>query len=233
MIYKRYPIKRGDTLQVIAQYYLGDSSEWINLVSYNNLKYPYINRLSEEKYNIPNVLQVGDDILIPIPDGQENSTNIELLNGAQKYQVSSYVLGRDLNITENEEDIQRRGTTDETLELPNSVKDLKVVGGYDNLKQAIIIRLNTPQGSLLLHPEYGNTFSDIIGQPNTESNIRKLLVGIEKTLRQDERIKNVKVVANEVNADTVRIELSIEPINFSDQFTMYLKSGDKSIILDE
>lgn len=229
--YKKYAIRQGDTLQSIAQNLLGDISQWTYLADYNSLSYPYINRLGDPTYKVSGVLQVGDDLVVPMPDSTPQE-QIGLLNNSQKELVTEYVLGRDLSLIDDLSDEQTRGTTDETLSLSSADRTLSVVSGYDNLAQALIMRLNTPKGSLLLHPEYGNDLSSIIGLPNTKANVSKLLVAIEKAVRADSRITNVQVTASRVTGGTVYITLSVTPISFSEQFTLYLKTGDTGITLD-
>lgn len=230
-MYKKYAIRQGDTIQAIAQNLLGDATQWSSLVSYNKLSYPYINRLDEPKYRINNVLQVGDDLIVPVPDVSPQE-EIGLLNSSQKELVTEYALGRDLSIMSDLSDIQTRGTTDETLSISASGRELDIVAGYNNLAQALIMRLNTPKGSLILHPEYGHDMASIIGLPNTQPNVTKLLVAIEKAVRADERVTNVTVNSTKVTEDEVYVTMEVTPLSFSEQFTLYLKTGDNSITLD-
>lgn len=39
MIYSKYVINEGDTLQSISQNVLGDATKWYDLAEYNNLAY--------------------------------------------------------------------------------------------------------------------------------------------------------------------------------------------------
>lgn len=229
--YKKYAIRQGDTIQAIAQNLLGDATQWSSLVSYNKLSYPYINRLDEPKYRINSVLQVGDDLIVPMPDVSPQE-EIGLLNSSQKELITEYALGRDLSIMDDLSDVQTRGTTDETLSLSASGRELDTVAGYNNLAQALIMRLNTPRGSLVLHPEYGHDMASIIGLPNTQPNVTKLLVAIEKAVRADERVADVTVNSTRVTEDEVYVTMEVTPLSFSEQFTLYLKTGDSSITLD-
>ena len=96
--------------------------------------------------------------------------------------------------------------------------------------QALLVRLNTPIGTLLLHPEYGNNFSDILGQKNTVSNINKLQVGIEQTLRKDSRVSNVKVQSTEVEGEVVKIVVIITPIGLDEQLELYLGATSDGVV---
>lgn len=192
MIYKKYVVQEGDTLQSISQILTGDASNWYTIAQYNSLEYPYINRLNDLKYNVGGVAQPGDILTIPV---SSSDTEIDdgKINKEQRNKITELILGRDLNIVSDTSDIESRGTTDETLSLTSTNNNISIVGGYENLRQALLMRLNTPKGTLILHPEYGNNFSDILGMPNTRDNVDKLKVMVEQTIRQDERVENVEV----------------------------------------
>jgi len=229
MIYKKYSIRQGDTIQSIAQGMLGDETLWYDIASYNNLKYPYINRLDEPEYRVDNVAQIGDVITVPDSSTGIETVNSSLLNSNQRDEVSQLVLGRDLNIVSDVSEIQGRGTTDETVALSADNKGISIVSGYENLTQALLMRLNTPKGTLILHPEYGNSFSDILGLPNTQANVNKLVVMVEQTIRQDSRVTDVSVEATSVDSDTVTLQITITPIGFEEQLTIYLSTSNTSV----
>lgn len=82
--------------------------------------------------------------------------------------------------------------------------DLKVVGGTENLQQALLLRFLTPQGALahLGHPRYGSTVSTLIGQGNTETNRGRLRLMVLATLAQEPRIAEVRSLT--VTSDRAR-----------------------------
>lgn len=227
--YNKYTIREGDTLQSIAQNLLNDSSRWVELVELNGLKFPFIN--TEINQSLANTVTIGDTILVPY-------TNLlgEFLSSREKGltvdTLAAYSMGRDISILFSEEDTQTRGTTDETLEMPEAQKDLQIVSGYDNIKQSIITRLNTPKGSLLLHPLYGNTFHEFIGMPNTDQNISKLRVELEKTIRQDERIKSANVTTLKVSDDIVSLQVEVGLMSINEQYQMFINATNSSFVID-
>lgn len=225
MIYSKYTITEGDTLQSIAQYILNDASKWYDIASYNKLVYPYIG-----DYSDTGVMSVGDTIIIPISTDDNYSISSDTLSDTQKNNLAGYVLGKDLSLIDDTSAIEGRGTTDEIISLESTGKNLSVVSGYENLVQALLVRLNTPIGTLLLHPEYGNNFSDILGQKNTVSNINKLQVGIEQTLRKDSRVSNVKVQSTEVEGEVVKIVVIITPIGLDEQLELYLGATSDGVV---
>lgn len=225
MIYSKYYISDGDTLQSIAQIVLGNANKWYDIATYNNLVYPYISEIPQD-----NVATIGDTIIIPISNDTNYDMSTDSLSDTQKSNLSAYVLGKDLSLIDDTSAIESRGTTDEIISLESSGKDLSIVTGYDNLVQALLVRLNTPVGSLLLHPEYGNNFSDILGQSNTLSNINKLKVGIEQTLRKDSRVSDVKISSTELDGDILKINVTITPIGLDEQLQLYLGANNDGIV---
>ena len=79
--------------------------------------------------------------------------------------------------------------------------DLGVVGGRENLAQALILRLLTPRGALaaLGHPEYGSRLHTLIGQRKTEA------------LRNLCRAYVLEVVAQEPRVEDRAVEFSFDP----------------------
>ena len=233
MIYKKYVISQGDTLQSIVQGILGDASQWYDIATYNSLIYPYINRLEVPEYNIEGVAQVGDTILIPIPEGNSSySIDEDTLTPQQKNSITTVALGSDLSVIQYTGDIEGRGSTDELVHLSASSGTLNRVGGYDNLTQSLLLRLNTPKGSLILHPEYGSTIGSILGQRNTEATVNKILVNVEKTIRQDTRVSNVSVTATYVDEEVVTLNVKVTPVSFDDQISIYLDATSDGITLE-
>jgi LysM repeat protein len=62
-IFTNYKIKQNDTLPLIAQRFLGDSSRWIDIVSLNNLRYPYI---TEDVYESIGITKAYGNLTAPL-----------------------------------------------------------------------------------------------------------------------------------------------------------------------
>lgn len=233
MIYKKYVISQGDTIQSIVQGVLGDASKWYDIATYNGLVYPYINRLELPEYDVDNVAQVGDTLLVPVPDNSDSYTiDEDTLTYQQRNNVTAVALGSDLNVTSYTGDIEGRGSTNELVYLSASSGTLSRVEGYQNLTQALLLRLNTPQGSLILHPEYGSTLGTLLGQRNTEATVNKIVVNVEKTIRQDTRVSNVSVSAAYVDDETVTLNVIVTPVSFDEQIAIYLNATSDGITLE-
>ena len=86
MIYSKYIINEGDTLQSISQNVLGDATKWYDLAEYNNLVYPYISNISSERVYGP-----GDTLIIPVANNQNYDITIDKLSYEQKHDLESFV----------------------------------------------------------------------------------------------------------------------------------------------
>ena len=83
--FRRHIISRGDTLQSISQYLLGDYRFWEEIARFNNLKHPYIVETVEEKMRNPeHLVRIGDTILIKTSN-EDQSDLMQELRTAPRY----------------------------------------------------------------------------------------------------------------------------------------------------
>lgn len=191
--YRKHVISYGETIQAIAQKYYGDTAFWVDVVSYNDLRYPYITKTIEEKNkNIDHLVSVGDTLIIPI---EVDISDISPLSITKKDRdaLVNYYLGSDLDVITASTGYQKRGTSDEILSLTDDKGDLAINEGIDNIKQQLQMRLLTPKGSLLLHPEYGSELHLLF-----KENIPEIGLLIEnevlRTIMTDTRVKSVNTL---------------------------------------
>lgn len=95
--------------------------------------------------------------------------------------------------------------------------DLATLEGRDNLGQAILMRLLTPDAELapLGHPEYGSRLHSLIGRQNTETVRRLARLYILESLAREPRIAKVleaNVTPHPVRRDRIDIQLRVQPI---------------------
>jgi phage baseplate assembly protein W len=95
--------------------------------------------------------------------------------------------------------------------------DLALVGGRDNLAQAVVLRLLTPRGELaaLGHPAYGSRLHELIGEPSSETRRNLAKVHILEALQAEPRIERVDDVAvSPVGAERnlVEVAVSVRPV---------------------
>src|SRR5690606_8676315 len=90
-------IKHGvieqDTIQSIAQRYLGDANKWVELVMINELEHPFIVNEYRNENTPKNVRAIGEIIYIPLTEERN------LLSELKPYQIKQgldNVLGEDI-----------------------------------------------------------------------------------------------------------------------------------------
>ena len=230
MRYSKYNIKQGDTIQGIAQAYYNDMSRWQEIVTYNNLKYPYI--VSTPNISNNHVLSVGDELIIPIESDGYSLNDLALRNQDLEV-ITSYALGRDLALVDSRDDATKvRGATDELFNLQDATGDVKTVYGHDNLIQAIILRLSTKKGTMPLHPDYGTEFYTLLGQRVTYDLINKLQVMMKTTINEEPRVKENSVTITSKDAVNFDVVIHVNPIDTEEQIQIALNLiSDGSVIL--
>lgn len=171
-----YTIQNGDTLEGIASTLLGDPNFWKLLAEFNNLSYPYISTLNPQPQK---TLAPGQQISIPELASNATSsfpTNIVLSQFQAPPSINSS-FGTDILLD----------STGDIDVAPN--QDILTITGVDNLKQAILLKLNVYRGELLAHSDYG--ILNILGIRTLPSLTAITQSQLEATLLSDPRISNV------------------------------------------
>jgi len=212
---------------------MGDMNKWVELARFNDLRHPYIVETTEEKMKNPNhLVTIGDTILIRV--SQDNQANlIGNLRRAPEYnqeQIYALALGKDLDITPINEDSYN---DNENLELKaNARGDVKTVRGIENLKQSLFIRLITPKGSYLGHPNYGSNIDKYLGKKNTEENAKLINLEIERTLRSDSRVTNVIANGHDISGETLTTSFTVYTLGLEEAFEFVITTEqDGPIVL--
>lgn len=78
--------------------------------------------------------------------------------------------------------------------------DLALNEGRENVRAAMMRRLDTPVGGLFSHPDYGNPVHDILSDVMDNAWEGKVIAGIHKCLQQEPRIQ----------VQTVEVETELE-----------------------
>lgn len=223
--YRKHTIRYGDTVQSISQRHFGTVEEWRRIVRYNNLVYPYIVGSSEEKKKNPeSLVTVGDTITIPIETSFMDRA-VDDFGRKDRELIMSLALGRDLSITANENFFNTRGTSDEILEMSASNKgDLRTTIGAENLKQALIARLLTPMGSLLMHPDYGSNLHQMFGRATVEQ-ARLIEIEVLSTIKKDGRVRDARAVESYIYGDTYYGEYEVDIQSIDEQLRIIMESS--------
>lgn len=222
----KHGVIEGDTIQAIAQRYLGDVNKWVELVMINELEHPYIINNYRDENTPANVRAIGEVVLIPLSEERD------LLSELKPYQIKQgldNVLGEDIAVFSP-------SNTVSLLEGSGEVQgdnrgDLLTVKGIDNFKQALLIRFSIPMGSLYHHPQFGTRIYEYLGKKNSYENLQKLKIEIERTARDDARVKNVNISKFQLGRnDSVVVELEIEAIGIEEVVNMGLELDEGGII---
>lgn len=222
-LYRKYLIKQGDTIQNVAFIMLNDIDRWTDIVTLNDLEYPYIVQTNEDRINNPEHLRtVGDTLLIP--NDSANIIDIEKRNLtlANKGKIANdyydMTMGMDLYL-----DVSDGNRKEFIGQLVNDNKnDIAVVKGIDNLRQSLILRLLTRKGTLYRHPEYGSTIPNILGELIKETTLQDAVTEFKRCITTDERVSKVSVTESEVTGNSIYIEAEISPLSKDAAFSLFI-----------
>ncbi|MCB5366905.1 DUF2634 domain-containing protein [Collinsella aerofaciens] len=228
--FKKHVISYGDTIQSIAQQELGDMSRWVELAQFNNLRHPYIVDTVEEKMQNPDhLVTIGDTLLIRV-DNDDTSTLISNLSNINTYdqeEIYALALGKDLDILPLPRGIGSPGYDSEIFEMKGDGKgSIATRRGVENLKQSLYIRLITPLGSYLGHPNYGSKVHMYLGKKNTEENATLLDIEIERTLKTDGRVTNVKNNGHIIQGNTYTASFDVYAVTLEQAFQFVVSSSN-------
>ena len=105
--------------------------------------------------------------------------------------------------------------------------DLGTVAARENLAQALTLRLLTTQGALepLGHPDYGSRLITLIGRTNDQTTRNLARLYVIEAVRQEPRVRSLtalSVLTVPGQPDTLRIALSVVPLNDADPLALSL-----------
>lgn len=197
--FRDYVIKSVDTLASIAAKLLGDGSLWYDLAIVNDLKPPY---LSASK--LPGTVWVGDTIAVPVTD----PGSVNAVVAGQGSDPGEELLGVDIALKETSASQPGRPSVDIAWD-ERTLRDVKLIRGFDNLAQALQMRLWTERGSLPLSPGYG--IRRTIGLKSTAAFLTLLRINYEQTMRQDSRVRGIGRIQFEPAGDLIEVQLDVIP----------------------
>lgn len=185
--YITHTVSRGETIQIIGQMY---GVDWTKLATINGLEYPYIDSAlnSTEFENTDEVAKIGSRLVIPtrglhIPQKSNNSAQ----------ELERYTFGSDIDLFSDA--TNNNGVTNiESLGVLNAndtTGDILICDGLKNLRQQLIIRLGTPKGSLIMHPEWGCDLLKHIGGTMTMERLIKIKLAVQESVLGDFRVLGI------------------------------------------
>ncbi|WAB24965.1 lytic transglycosylase activity protein [Lysinibacillus phage vB_LfM_LysYB1] len=205
-------ISYEETIQSIAQEYFGTTEKWTELAVLNNLDYPFIDTQGTEPLNNIRVKRLGEQLLIPVNDATVLN-NVSSLKEADD--VYSKSLGEDIELFSDFTAIPvtKIGTGEFISDVHG---DLKTVQGLNNLRQSILIRLSTPRGSLLHHPEFGTDLHKYLGAKGTPGGVQKILVELKRTILTDPRVAEVVIEEATLDGDKLLVNGYYVPLDINE-----------------
>lgn len=223
MRFIQHMIAYGESLKTISQHYYESPNKWTDLALINELEYPFIDEADSEKK--PNVKRVGETILVPV----DNPAEFAVIPTSEFDDIFEQAFGEDLSLFESPDlvEITRNTSGEFTSDIYG---DLKTVTGIANLRQSLIIRLSTPQGSLLYHPKFGSRLHEIIGSKGVFENVFKSKVEIERCIRTDTRVENVVMGDVTLDGGVLTATVSVYPMGIDKAFALNFKFGERGVI---
>ena len=166
-----YIVRPGDTLERLALRLLGDSKRSWEVIDLNNLVAPFFDAAEPPCTTGPNIARPGDQIFLP-PDALVNQQE------TSRTEMDIELYGRDLKLLDSGY-------------LTVSIDQLSTVEGVPNVSQALVERIYTTAGELVLHPEYGIQKGLIVGVEGSADQIAFNGLEVGRTVAQDARVTRV------------------------------------------
>lgn len=175
---------RGDTLQVIAARELSDASRWVEILALNDMTWPYLT--DNPELVKAGVFLTGTNIIIPSATPASVTTD------------PNAVFGQDVALT------------DGLLTVNDG--DINLVSGLSNLTQALNNVLETDEGELLFHQNYGTQIRRMIGKMNNASAALLSAEYAKQSIEADLRISSVTSSVGTVVGDAITVVVSAQTI---------------------
>jgi hypothetical protein len=206
--WKGVVVTKGATLPDLVYNATGDAGAEAAVIEYNGLEYPYITDTPTYVGAFTRFLTAGDIIYLPFPK-ELISGDINTKINPLKASLGLYeeALGRDLRLHKSTH--ATTGVSEFNLKI-SPTGDLDVVGGRDNIIQAIDIKLNTERGELTPHPEFG--IVPVMGHKGNRNLNFNLYLSLNDTMLSDGRIKELVDTRVNISGDTVSVKTKVHVI---------------------
>lgn len=176
-------IHYGETIQQVSLRELGDAARWVELVTLNDLRPPFISEAGE-----PRTLRPGDWIKIPAP-GSGVSADLDA------------------------EDVLRADLVLVNGRLQIGGGDLDLVSGVRNLTQALRHRIIVEKQELAFHPEFGCWVRSLLGSTGGAPSARLAAFYVRSALLEDPRVQSVPTCVGNLEGDRVMVRATVIPIS--------------------
>lgn len=183
----------GLTMEKMAQAELGDSSRWGEIAEVNGLLSPYISTDPNDSRDY--VLKPGDKVLIPtqVSSGFSQAPPVGEIKTTVGLSEVEKSLASDLKLTPKFD-----------LALTSS-GDFDVVSGYQNMAQAVLLKLGYEKGELMRYPELGAGIIPGVKFPDLDT----IKDGVTNTLLQDSRVEGVQNLTLQRDSDGLFVRFNL------------------------
>ena len=209
-------VDSGDTLASLAAKYLGDARLWKYIAIANGLKPPFVD-MQASKPLVDNDADespfgesfgIGDKILIPSNDTSTLGYPVlPVLGTAADEPFLNHLLGVDAVLEPVEGGIT--GDSRKIYDIPPDVEkgntDVKLAEGLDNLKQMILSRIITDQGTDTLYKRLG--VKRIVGLNFVLSDIENGKLRLQEAVIVDPRIAAIQNMRFDQVSDKFTVEM--------------------------
>ena len=100
--------------------------------------------------------------------------------------------------------------------LTQPTGDVQLVSGRECLMQAIMLRLGTPRGGLVWHPEYGCDAIQMLQSDDNDANRTELQLILQEAALEDPRVDSVEVTVESWEREDIRVRVELWPIDDED-----------------
>lgn len=181
--YTYVAVNWGETIKKFSLRVLGTAERWIDIVSLNNLRYPYLSETGGKQ-----VAKYGD--MLMVPSSQEKT---------ETHSDPDYIFGIDIRL--------------ENGRFRISDGAIQTISGVKNFVQAIRHRVQTDTKELMYHPDYGCRVREVIGIPNSHSAGMMAAAFVKGAIRSDVRTDAVQSCTASMSGDVIAIDAKVTPVS--------------------
>jgi hypothetical protein len=204
-----YVVQQGDTLVSIAAKLMGDARLWVYLAIANGLKLPLgenvatkVLQSAADTQLTSGMLSLGQTIYIPNYSQPVSALPaVPVLGVATDAPAATQVIGTDYALNFSQGGSVESSDTETLVDLvldPVTRADCLTVTGAKNMQQAILLRLNTEQGTDQLMPDLG--LQPIIGLGLAAADVQAIQYRMKAALLADPRISDVTNISTDNSA---------------------------------
>jgi phage baseplate assembly protein W len=184
-------LRVNETLLDVAARTTGNFEDWVQIANLNGLAPPYVG-----PNNAPGIAGWGSQLVLPTPGAQNAAI------GTPPSYPNNF-LGIDIYI----------GPINGVM--PAWQGDFENIAGYANLSWALGRRIQTTQGTLMYHPNYGSRIPPQVGALQTNETAGHIAAYGKSALLSDPRVAQVPIATGQLQANgKIAFYASVQPSGF-------------------